>query len=91
MYNVKGNSQCNPQVRWLEGIRADFVGKIENIGVDMYFLGKKPDICTDNLPLKNVTKRKAFPDYYDELTIDLVRFFYEEDFKAFGYSLDLDI
>ena len=35
LYNRKRNSQCNPQIRWIENLDVDFVGQVENISDDI--------------------------------------------------------
>jgi hypothetical protein len=90
LYNNSGLSQCNPQVRWVENINIDFIGRFENFDTDaktiLKKINKNPDLI---LPHKNKSIRKQTQDYYDNETIDIVKHIYAEDFKYFGYRDNL--
>jgi len=88
LYNVRGLSQCNPQVRWIENIELDFLGRFESIREDsdkvFYELGL-PDV---HLPLINKTSHASYREYYCSESKEIIEKFYEEDFRILGYTYD---
>ena len=88
LYNARGLSHCNPQVRWLDGVDVDFIGHIENLNEDVRLIAKKLGIETPQIPHENPTRRGRAEEYYCRESLELVRYIYDEDFKAFGYETD---
>lgn len=37
IHHVLGTSHCNPQVRWIENLEMDFVGRYENLAEDFEY------------------------------------------------------
>jgi hypothetical protein len=87
LYNFKGLSQCNPQVRWLDGIEIDSTLRFENLSETFPSLCTKLDISKNNgtLSKKNYSKRSHYPQYYTQETKELVETFYAEDFDRLEY------
>ena len=91
LYNVREWSQCNPQIRWTEGVKLDYLGRFESIGPDLN------RVCSDlGLPprpflpqLNKSSSKDKITRYYDEEAIEMVSYFYREDFEAFGYDREL--
>lgn len=88
LHNVKGFSQCNPQITWLNKVNVDFIGKFENLSVDIKKLLKNLGMYRHHhLPHKNRSNHKHYLDYYDNSTLALINEFYLEDFKKFNYEI----
>lgn len=95
-WNVWGLSQANPQVRWTERIDDITIGRFETLQAD--YARIREDIGGGDEQLPHLQRRSrtpaetrkqqelalVFPEYCEE-TRDIVREFYREDFKAFGY------
>jgi hypothetical protein len=88
LYNLDGISQCNPQVRWVEKINMDFVGKLENIGDDMKFVFSELGIRERKVPHKNITAHADYQSYYCKESKTIIEDFYREDFEAFNYNFE---
>ena len=86
LYNVRAFSQCNPQIRWTEGINVDYVGRFENLANDVEKIKSGLGMENIKIPHKNSTIRNHARCYYCDECLELVEFLYEEDFKAFGYQ-----
>jgi hypothetical protein len=88
LYNVRLNSQFNDQLSWLiDGkgrLLVDFIGRFERLEEDFSricrILGVK-----NSLPLRNQSNHSGYKEYYDEITIEIVRKKYIRDVKFFGY------
>jgi hypothetical protein len=90
LYNTSGLSQCNPQVRWIENIKIDFVGKVENFNSDLNFLFKKLRITTAQTnPRLNSTNHNDYLNYYCKESKEIVENYYRDDFLRFGYKHEL--
>ncbi len=88
LYNVKGLSQCNPQITWIKGIRIDKVFKFEDITkspLSVYdFLG------IDSIEMTHLNKSTSRKSQIEELKsehIEFINSYYEADFEYFGYPL----
>jgi Sulfotransferase family len=90
-YNVKGLSQCNPQVRWLENITLDFMGRFESLEEDCNVILRRFNPKIQVLPKLRASRRTAYPQYYCLESKAIVEEFYREDFDVFGYGMDLRI
>ena len=88
LYNVRGLSQCNPQVKWLENINIDFIGKFENLHEDFRKLAQRLNLKDSELPHLRSTKHKHYSEYYCKESAEIIRRFYQEDFSAFDYDPD---
>lgn len=89
LYNLDGLSQCNPQTRWIENIKLEYIGKVETIEADTNHifdsLGLKPPA---QVPRKNITSHKKYIDYYCHESKSIVEDIYREDFIRFGYPIE---
>lgn len=89
MYNVKGYSQCQPQLEWITNskgeIIVDFIGKFESLNVDFSVIKHNLDI-EGFLPHKNKTSHNHYREYYDDETIEYVSGIYKEDIEYFNYK-----
>ncbi len=88
LYNVRNLSQCNPQVRWLDGITMNFIGKVEEIEKDFETL---QSLLKIKLPPLGVYKQGSYvePVIFGGREKYLVEKIYDEDFMTFGYAKDL--
>ncbi len=89
MFNWRGMSQCNPQVRWIHDEQGrsivDYVGRFECIDNDMAEICDELGI-TGELPRRNVGGNKPYRDYYDDAIRRLIERAYAEDIETFGYE-----
>ena len=74
-----------PQSEYVRGIDLDFIGRFENLEVDLYVVANILGIKVNMLHL-NATKHRHFSEYYNEESEANVRNFYKEDFERFGYD-----
>ena len=88
LYNVSGLSQCNPQVRWMENIEMDFIGRFESIGEDSERLFHELGLQDVHLPMINKTAHASYKECYCPESKEIVEQFYAEDFRDLGYELD---
>lgn len=87
LYNYKGFSQCNPQVRWLENIELDYIGHYESLPEDFRELSNVFGFSA-SLPQLNSSKTSNYRDYYCAESRKIVERYYKEDFDAFDYKLE---
>lgn len=66
-------------------LMVDFVGKIENLDKDFKRLGKNIEI-RGKLPYENVSKHKAYREYYTDKTKKLIEQQFKMDLKIFDYE-----
>ena len=67
-------------------IIVDFVGKVENIKNDLAAVCERIGLTTNSIPHLNRSVRESdYMNYYDEDLRTLLRSYYNEDFKNFGY------
>ena len=88
LYNVLGRSQCNPQVRWLENIKMDFVGRFESIAEDSEKVFRHLGLKDVHLPVINKTAHASYKECYCPESKEIVEKFYAEDFRSLGYEYD---
>ncbi len=86
LYNYLGLSQCNPQVRWLDGLSMDFIGRYETLEVDFKTLAEKFGI-TGPLPDLNRAFSQDVGDYYCAESKAIIETVYKEDFESLGYQI----
>ncbi len=88
LYNVKNLSQCNPQVRWLDGLKMDFIGKVEEIEKDFQEL---QILLQLKLPKLGIYKKGLYENTvsFGQREKYLVEKIYDDDFVRFGYARDL--
>ena len=86
LYNVRGFSQCNPQVRWIENVRVDFIGKYESLEKDSKEILDLLELPAARLPHLNAMHHADYRSYYCSESKEIVEEFYEEDFRYFGYE-----
>ena len=90
LYNQIDLSHCNPQVRWLEHIEIDHIGKVEHYSDDL----RKVFSCL-NLPApssavnKNPSKHSSVQSLYCEESKQIIEHYYQKDFNLLGYSIGL--
>jgi hypothetical protein len=88
LYNLSGWSHCNPQVRWIENINIDFIGKFESLDKDFNIILKTLNLPPLELPHHNITSHKHFSHYYCTESKNIIENFYRKDFTSFGYNID---
>ena len=91
LYNRKENSQCNPQVRWIEDLDMDFVGRVENISNDTAQLMNAIGLQHEALPFLNASKHAVYSKYYCRESRDIIVDFYRKDFQQFGYRTEMTL
>ena len=89
LFNSVGLSQCNPQMRWIEGAEIDFIGRYESLQVDMAYLCHSLGLPLYRIAHLNQSPHRPFPHYYDKTTERLVRSLYAEDFEILNYPTTL--
>jgi len=87
LYHVRGLSQCNPQVRWIEGVDMDFIGKIESIDEDFRKVLDVLGLPSASVPRLNKTRHKDYEQYYCHESREIVKELYKEDFRFFDYKI----
>jgi len=85
-----GTSHCNPQVRWIENIDMDFIGRYENLAEDFDKLTKELGLPAHSMSHQNRSSRKSSSEYYCAETKAIIEKLYAEDFEYFGYPLKSD-
>jgi hypothetical protein len=88
LYNVSGRSQCNPQVRWLENVNMDFIGRFETIAEDSEKVFRHLGLQDVHLPLINKTAHASYKECYCPESKQIVEAYYAEDFQGLGYELE---
>ena len=66
-------------------LQVDFVGMYENLEADWKRLSEKLKV-SQSLPHHNNTNHRAYTEYYDSETLDIVTQKYEKDLAYFGYE-----
>jgi len=88
--HVTGTSQCNPQVRWIENLEMDFVGRYENLAEDFDILTKELGLPPHSMGHQNRSRRKSPNQYYCAETKAIIEKLFAEDFEYFGYPVRPD-
>lgn len=95
LHNVKGLSQCNPQVSWIDGVSLNFVGRFEHFERDVkkaFSLCGKPIESvkhSNRVDVKIFQKERYQASYCDE-SRQIVEHYYDKDFKYFSYNKILE-
>ena len=88
LYNRKGLSQCNPQVRWTENTNIDYIGKVESIDKDMSVISKQLGLDYRPVLKSNVTAHPSYTTVYCPESKALIEGLYKEDFQTFEYEYE---
>ncbi|NQT40785.1 MAG: sulfotransferase family 2 domain-containing protein [Planctomycetes bacterium] len=88
LYNRSGLSQCNPQTRWTENIKMDFIGRFESIEEDSDKVFRTLGLQNVHLPWINKTDHAGYEEYYCRQSKGMIEEFYAEDFRNFGYRCE---
>lgn len=67
-------------------IRADFIGKVENLQDDLDFVCEKIGTPKVKVPHVNKTDHKHYTEYYDKEDVDTVSALYQRDIELFDYK-----
>jgi len=88
LYARKELSPCNPQVRWIENVTIDFMGRFENMEFDWKSFCSLIEIPFEPLPHLNKRGQKInWRNYYnDPVLLQDVNRFYIEDLKLGVYK-----
>ena len=87
LYNLNGWSHCNPQVRWIENMKIDFIGRFESLETDFNKILQDLELPPVDLPHHNITNHGSYSSYYCEESKKIIQHFYKEDFQLFGYDM----
>lgn len=88
LYNRKGLSQCNPQVKWTENTQFDHIGKVETLDSDMAIISKQLGIEYRLVSKSNVTAHPSYTKVYCPESKRLIEELYKEDFQTFEYAYE---
>lgn len=86
LYNVKGLSQCNPQISWVKGLEIDFIGRFEKLEEDVERVADILNVSFSKVPHFNASRHEHYSDIFDPKTKRIVDEIYSEDFEFFGYA-----
>lgn len=89
LYNSLGLSQCNPQVRWVENITMDYIGRVESIEKSFAIISSKLGLNIAQIPHANKSPRSSYRDYYCRESKEIIEAFYREDFVSFDYGYEI--
>lgn len=87
LYNEIGCSICNPQVRWIENVDLDFLGRFESLQEDFGTLCYNIGFPQVKLKLARRIRRRHYSHYYDQKALQVVNKAYREDFERFNYPI----
>lgn len=86
----KEHVQWAPQYKFITDgngeLIVDFVGRLETIWRDFGVVANRIGLERYTLPHANKSARRATNSYYDEESIEMVRYFYARDIALFGYE-----
>jgi len=82
-------SIMNPQVRWIEGIDMNFIGKLEEINADINTIMSALDVPNVSLQQLNRSTHNEYSSYYCAESQEIIANFYKDDFDFFNYSCKL--
>lgn len=88
LYNLDGWSHCNPQVKWIENLEMDFIGRFESLEADFNKILKDLELPPVDLPHHNISSHEHFSHYYCQESKEIVEKFYRKDFIHFGYKFE---
>lgn len=85
LYNTQGFSQANPQMRWIEQVELDDLGRVENIDQDAARIFARLGLEYAPIPKLNTSSHPDYRSCYCPESRELVEAFYAEDFTYLGY------
>jgi hypothetical protein len=88
LYNLNRWSHCNPQVRWVENMEIDFIGRFETLETDFNKILQNLDLPPVELPHHNITSHAHFSTYFCDESKRIIKNFYRKDFSYFGYNIE---
>ena len=83
--------RMSPQWDWIasdDGLRVDFVGRLENMQEDFRKICLKVGLTPRRLKRKNRKLHLHYSRHYDQETKELVADYYRKDIEAFGYEFE---
>ena len=75
----------NPQVRWIENVELDYLGRVESIDKDFQEAVAKLGLKLKGVPHVNRSAHATYIDYYCDESLSIVETYYQEDFERLGY------
>jgi chondroitin 4-sulfotransferase 11 len=81
-----GPSKYNPQIRWLENVSLDFLGRYETLHTDTAVVAEALNIDLPDLGIVHYSDHGPYEEYYCDESRALVGKAYQEDFEQFDYS-----
>lgn len=96
LYNVKGLSQCNPQVDWIcdkeDKVWVEHLAYMEAYSEHIDFLSEKLGIPSMVRHENQTPRKQAISDLYaDRECVELMKNIYRKDFEILGYDTNPDV
>lgn len=91
LYNQRELSQCNPQVRWVENVSVDYIGRFESVEKDLGAISSKLGLDIGDIAHANRSNHSDYRDYYCTESKEIIQEFYKEDFVAFDYDQEMSL
>lgn len=88
-YNIRGNSQSNPQVTWINEFKPKLIVDIKDINQGFTMACEAVGIEAPSLRFDNKSKISNHRRYYTKRAKELVLEIYKDDFEMLGYSKQL--
>jgi len=90
LYNSKVMSICNPQVRWIENIKVDFIGRFESLSEEIDLLMQQLSLPPLKIQHRNKSHKNPWNEFYCLESKRIIEELYAEDFSYFNYELEPD-
>lgn len=86
----KSHVQWSPQYKFITNkdnqFMVNFVGRFENFEQDALSVMGRLGVSVSAVPHLNKSEHQHYSRYYDEESVEMVRFIYREDVELFGYE-----
>lgn len=86
---VAGRYFFRPQIESIRGVELDFIGRFETFKEDLKWVSDILQVKLKRYKKIRATRHLPYREYYTKETANIVKKFYREDFKYFGYDNNL--
>ncbi|MGH1460814.1 MAG: sulfotransferase family 2 domain-containing protein [Neptuniibacter sp.] len=86
LYSSKRVNHCNPQVRWIENLDMDFIGRFENLDNDTNRVFEELGLQGVEMIHENRSNDHGYEGFYCQESKEIIEHLYHEDFSQFGYE-----